>query len=200
MAAAAVMLPLVVVAAPADTDGDGLSDQLEMSFQTDVFKSDTDGDGFLDGHEVANGYSPTTAAPVKLTKELVIEVGRNRIARYLGGVKLDEFPISPGKPRTPTPQGEFTVVKKYPRAWSRRFALWMPWWMNFSGPGAPTGLYGIHELPYWPDGRREGASYLGRAVSNGCVRLGIGPAKELYDWTPEGTRVIVRNVKPIAQE
>ena len=39
-------------------------------------------------------------------------------------------------------------------------------------------------------------SHLGKPASHGCVRLGIGPAKELYDWAPIGTRVVV--VKPPA--
>lgn len=42
-----------------DTDGDGLSDYLELyAFKTDVNNPDTDGDGFSDGDEVDNGYDP----------------------------------------------------------------------------------------------------------------------------------------------
>lgn len=67
---------------PADTDGDGLTDQEEAQLGTNpksvdsdndalsdreevkVYKSnplnsDTDGDSYLDGHEVKNNYSPT---------------------------------------------------------------------------------------------------------------------------------------------
>jgi len=33
---------------------------------------------------------------------------------------------------------------------------------------------------------------LGHAVSHGCVRLQIGPAKEVYDWTEVGvTKIFV---------
>lgn len=41
-----------------DTDGDGLSDALEVEAGTDPFNPDTDGDGLLDGDEIANGRDP----------------------------------------------------------------------------------------------------------------------------------------------
>lgn len=189
----------VAHAAPADTDGDGLSDELEIRFGSRVDVADTDGDGFADGHEVENGYSPTSAAPTKLTKQIVIDISAYRLSRYLGGVKLDEHLISPGVARLPTPTGNFTITKKYPKAWSRSAKLWMPWWMNFTGPRAPQGQYGIHELPIWPGGRREGERSLGRPASHGCVRLGIGPAKMLYDWTPEGTKVVIRKSEKVVK-
>ena len=185
-------------AAPVDTDTDGLIDDLEVAFQTDPARPDTDGDGFSDGLEVEQGYSPVSALPVKLTKQIVIDIGTYRLSRYLGGVKLDEHLISPGLPKLPTPIGQFTVSKKHPKAWSRSGKLWMPWWLNFTGPRAPAGMYAIHELPVWPDGRREGERSLGRPASHGCVRLGIGPAKMLYDWTPEGTPVVIRASKAVA--
>lgn len=42
-----------------DTDDDGLTDRDEVNvFKTDPNEPDTDGDGFLDGEEVRNGYDP----------------------------------------------------------------------------------------------------------------------------------------------
>jgi len=41
-----------------DTDNDGLMDDLEAVYYTDVSVSDTDLDGYLDGEEVRHGYSP----------------------------------------------------------------------------------------------------------------------------------------------
>lgn len=41
-----------------DSDGDGLSDEQEISIRTNPFNPDTDGDGFLDGIEVARGFNP----------------------------------------------------------------------------------------------------------------------------------------------
>lgn len=46
------------VFADTDTDGDGLSDNLEQLYYTNPNNADTDGDGYLDGVEVELGYSP----------------------------------------------------------------------------------------------------------------------------------------------
>ncbi len=42
-----------------DTDGDGLSDKVELErLGTDPNNIDSDGDGYSDGSEVINGYNP----------------------------------------------------------------------------------------------------------------------------------------------
>ena len=51
--------------------------------------------------------------------------------------------------------------------------------------------YGLHELPEWPGGKKEGEDHLGTPVSGGCIRLGVGAAKELYEWADVGTEVII---------
>jgi len=48
-----------------DSDNDGLSDQDEKNYMTDLNNPDTDGDGFLDGAEVKSGYNPN--GPGKLS-------------------------------------------------------------------------------------------------------------------------------------
>ncbi len=181
------LLPGLVRAAESDTDGDGLTDVLEQSFASDPTVADTDGDGFKDGLEVTSGYSPTSAEPTKLAKMIKISLAKQELAYYLNEVELGRFPVSTGKKGSPTPTGEFKVYSKHPRAWSNRAKLWMPNWMAFY----PTGLYGIHELPEWPGGKKEGENHLGTPASGGCVRLGVGPAKLLYDWAPVGTKVII---------
>jgi len=46
-----------------DSDNDGLMDWQETTWQTDPCRADTDGDGYVDGEEVASGYSPLQPAP-----------------------------------------------------------------------------------------------------------------------------------------
>jgi vancomycin resistance protein YoaR len=97
------------------------------------------------------------------------------------------YPISSGKGSTPTPLGTRYVEDKSPDKWSYPYGLWMPWW-NGIGEG-----YGIHELPVWPSGYQEGADHLGDPVSDGCIRLGVGPAETIYDWAAIGTPVYIHN-------
>lgn len=106
---------------------------------------------------------------------------------FENGKLLDAYLISTGKPGMPTPQGTFHIANKTPRAWSRRYGLFMPYWNAL----VPSGDFGIHELPEWPGGYKEGQAHLGTPVSHGCVRLGVGPAQRVYEWAPIGTPVIV---------
>ncbi len=46
-----------------DSDQDGLSDDEEKAYGTDVNNRDTDGDGYTDGVEVKSGYDPLKPAP-----------------------------------------------------------------------------------------------------------------------------------------
>ena len=179
-------LTQVVHAEELDSDHDGLPDRVEQIIGTDLNDSDTDRDGYLDGQEFFQGYTPTSTLPTRLQKTIQIHLDRSQLEERINNIAIKSYPISPGLPRTPTPIGTFRVLQKTPRAWSAAAGLWMPWWMHFSGRG-----HGIHELPEWPGGKKEGANHLGHAASHGCVRLGIGPAKELYDWTPIGTPVII---------
>lgn len=169
-----------------DTDGDGLNDELEIRFKSSLMSKDTDNDGFDDKYEVDNEFDPNDPLPNKLPKKLVISLKNQRLSYYLGDVKLGEFIISTGRNNT-TPKGEFKIGKKHPRAWSRLAGLWMPYWMPFIGQ-----MYGIHELPEWPNGYKEGKNHLGTPVSHGCVRLGVGDAEFLYNWVPEGTKLIIQ--------
>jgi lipoprotein-anchoring transpeptidase ErfK/SrfK len=103
------------------------------------------------------------------------------------GNLLDSFLISSGKKGMETPKGEYAIRNKTPRAWSKVYGLYMPYWMAL----APDGKFGIHELPEWPGGYKEGANHLGIPVSHGCVRLGIGPAKRVFEWADINTPVVV---------
>ncbi len=145
---------------------------------------DTDGDGYGDGVEIDAAYSPTSTGPLRLKKSIQIHLGTQTLDKRVAGVTIASFPISSGIKSMPTPVGQFKILRKNPRAWSRASKLWMPWWMDFSGRG-----FGMHELPEWPSGKKEGADHLGKPASHGCVRLGVGTAKQLYDWAPIGTTV-----------
>lgn len=168
-----------------DLDNDGLSDRMELNFHTEIDNPDTDGDGFKDGDEIDNGYDPLNNNKAKLDKRIEINTGAQELSYFLGGVRMGKFIVSTGKPGMHTPLGHFKIDGKHPRAWSS-YGLWMPWWMSLQ-----NGYFGIHELPEWPNGAKEGSDHLGKPVSHGCIRLGVGSAEFLYNWAEIGTQVFI---------
>ena len=121
---------------------------------------------------------------IKEGKYIDISISNQVMTLFENGIKINSFLVSTGKYGMPTPLGTFSVKNKRRNIWSV-YGLWMPYSLNFYGP------YFIHELPYWPNGYREGTNHLGMRVSHGCVRLGIGPAEYVYNWSEIGTPVFV---------
>lgn len=170
-----------------DFDRDGLSDAKEVAFGSNPLTADTDGDTYSDGTEIMNAFPPTNPEPKLLVKSILIDLSEQRLYQKLDGVVVATRVISSGKRSTPTPIGTYKILNKSPRAWSGSAKLWMPYWMGFRG-----WTYGIHELPEWPGGKKEGKNHLGIPVSHGCVRVGEDVAEALYEWTPIGTPVTIQ--------
>ncbi len=170
-----------------DTDKDGLIDAQEIQFKTDVNNPDTDGDGYVDGLEIRTAFDPLSANPKRLTKSILIDIKKQELYQQLNGITIRTHTVSTGKASMPTPKGNFTIANKFPRPWSKMYGLWMPYWLGISGTRA-----GIHELPEWPGGYKEGANHLGTPVSHGCIRLGVVAAKIVYDWTDVGIKVTIK--------
>jgi len=184
-----VLVPLLFwaaplkAAAPLDSDNDGLPDNLELQFKTDPQNPDSDSDGFKDGAEVDWGYNPLASSTVKLPQRIEVDLKNQRLTYFVNNIKWREFKVSTGKKSMPTPKGTFKIKNKIVKAWSKEYKLWMPYWMGV------VGGVGIHELPIWPNGYREGENHLGTPVSHGCIRLGIGAAPYIFDRVAVGTEV-----------
>lgn len=118
-------------------------------------------------------------------KYIDIDLPHQQMYLFDGANLVVQYTISSGKWSTPTPVGTRYVINKDPRAWSSPYGLYMPWWQGIGGG------YGIHELPEWPGGAKEGESHLGIPVSHGCIRLGVGPAQTVYNFTDIGTPVYI---------
>jgi len=128
-----------------------------------------------------------THPKIMIGKYIDINLTSQILTIFLDGKLLDSYMVSTGKRGMETPKGEFQTHNKSPRAWSKAYGLFMPYWMAV----APDGKFGIHELPEWPGGYKEGANHLGTPVSHGCIRLGVGPAQRVYDWADIGTKVVI---------
>ncbi len=129
---------------------------------------------------------PDSTAGLYSGKYIQVSLKTQTLYQYEGENLIAQYTISSGAASTPTPKGTFTVNSKHPRAWSNSAKLWMPYWMAFIG-----STYGLHELPEWPNGYKEGQNHLGIPVSHGCIRLGVGDAKKIYEWIEVGTPIVI---------
>ncbi|PIQ80424.1 MAG: hypothetical protein COV79_00490 [Parcubacteria group bacterium CG11_big_fil_rev_8_21_14_0_20_41_14] len=120
-------------------------------------------------------------------KTIIIDLSDQSFSYYENGFRISTFKTSTGRYGYKTPIGEHKILNKSKLAYSKTYGLYMPFWMAFTSRG-----HGIHELPYWPSGYREGEDHLGTAVSHGCVRLGVGSAEEVFNWADIGTKIIVQ--------
>lgn len=123
---------------------------------------------------------------IKDGKYIDIDLSSQALFLFQGGEELGAYKVSTGLRGMDTPIGKFKVIARSRRPWSAKYKLFMPWFIQFTYEG-----HGIHELPEWPGGYKEGENHLGIPVSHGCVRLGIGPAKVVYDFAEPGTAIIV---------
>ncbi|MFZ2835245.1 MAG: L,D-transpeptidase, partial [Candidatus Moraniibacteriota bacterium] len=128
-----------------------------------------------------------TRAKISIGKYIDVNLGTQIMSTFEDGRLLNVNLISSGKRGMDTPIGDHKIYNKSPRAYSKAYGLYMPYWMAI----VPDGKFGIHELPEWPGGYKEGTNHLGIPVSHGCVRLGVGAAQTVYDWAEIGTPVII---------
>jgi len=120
-------------------------------------------------------------------KYLEVNLSDQKLYAFDGTNSAGAYTVSTGKWSTPTPTGTRYIESKSDRAYSSKYDLYMPFWNSIGGG------YGIHELPEWASGYKEGTSHLGTPVSHGCIRLGIGSAEFIYNWAPIGTPVYIHN-------
>jgi len=88
-----------------DEDNDGVSNALEVSFGTDIFKKDTDGDGYDDKKEILNGHNPKGTGVINIDKDIVkrlsgfivLQVESNGEAWYINTDDLKRYYL--GRPK-----------------------------------------------------------------------------------------------------
>jgi peptidoglycan hydrolase-like protein with peptidoglycan-binding domain len=117
----------------------------------------------------------------KITIE--IDVVKHSLTVFSDGQQIKKFPVCVGKSSTPTPLGEWKVVRKSLNTGG-------PFGSRFMGLNVPWGTYGIHgtNQPY----------SIGRSLSHGCIRMKNKDVEALYPLIPVGTTVkIVANGKII---
>ena len=101
----------------------------------------------------------------------------DRKLHYFSGQRAPKaYPIAVGKPETPTPLGTYHIIDKIVNPDGILGTRWM-------GLDIPNGPYGIHGTSL-PDS-------IGKAISNGCIRMYNHNAEELFSLVLIGTTVII---------
>lgn len=148
--------------------------------------------------KVTLAVDTTDPGRVAFSKDFEVEVGKasgkyldanltkQKMCLVIGYEVSTCLTISSGKNDTPTPIGNYSIYQKLRQNISPIVIL--NWWQRFAAGG-----YGIHEIPMLPDGTSVGARSLGTKASHGCLRLGIGDAEYVYNWTEIGTKIFVHN-------
>lgn len=118
--------------------------------------------------------------------ERYVEVDLTKQTTYLweNGYNYATYRISSGLPGTPTPEGEFEILKKLEtHVYDGRPVYFYPntkWNLRFKG-GAPGFNYYFHTA-YWHNN-------FGNPMSHGCVNMREEEAAVLYEWADLGTPV-----------
>ncbi len=107
---------------------------------------------------------------------VIIDTTRCRLTVLSNGRPLKTYPVALGKYETPTPLGNFRIVRKAMH-WGSGFGSR---WLELN---VPWGLYGIHGTNKpWA---------IGSYASQGCIRMHNRDVEELYPLVPVGTPVII---------
>jgi lipoprotein-anchoring transpeptidase ErfK/SrfK len=130
------------------------------------------------------------AATPQTDKHILIDRSDQMLYAYEGKELFMEEPISTGLELTPTPRGTFTVYRKTPTRYMQGPIPGISD-QEYDLPGVPWNLYftlegGAIHGAYWHD-------HFGEPWSHGCVNMPPPKAKELYEWAPIGTKVVVRD-------
>lgn len=134
--------------------------------------------------EYEKGVTATT------TRHIIVDRSEQKLYAYAGDELVFWYPVSTGLSITPTPRGEFMVYRKMP---SRYMQGPLPGIsaQYYDLPGVPWALYftkegGTIHGAYWHDS-------FGKVWSHGCVNLSPEAARAVYNFTPVGARVLVRD-------
>lgn len=109
---------------------------------------------------------------VRVTYSITINVAARTLTLYKNGSWFKSFPVAVGKSSTPTPRGTFTIINKAYNPGGPFGARWL---------GLSRRGYGIHGT--------NNPSSIGKAVSNGCIRMHNKDVIELYNLVPVATVV-----------
>jgi hypothetical protein len=124
----------------------------------------------------------------KVQTKLLVDLSERRVFFYRNGRLVLHAPVAIGTRATPTPRGRYYVnqrlVPSNPRGPYGPGAIGISAFSNVLtgwAQGGPVAIHGTNEP--W---------LIGRAVSNGCIRVRNDVLRRLFRAVPAGTPVIIR--------
>jgi len=114
--------------------------------------------------------------PVEAGTHLLVNTVYRQLHHYQGERIIQTYPVAVGKPATPTPTGKYQIISKLMNPGGVLGTRWL-------GLNIPGGNYGIHGTNN-PDS-------IGKAVSNGCIRMYNHHIENLFPHVQIGTPVVI---------
>lgn len=148
-------------------------------------------DAFVSIVEAAEPQELSNTIVASSSKRIVVDRSEQTLSAYDGDELIKTYTISTGLELTPTPRGTFSVFYKTPTRYMQGPLPWLLDQQYYDLPGVPWNLYfteqgAVIHGAYWHDS-------FGKPYSHGCVNVAPDEARELYEWTPLGTPVIVQD-------
>ena len=151
--------------------------------------------GYVNKNYVGNSTNNNTNIVVNkgqnkgliLSRLVIVNTYYNKIYLYQNGKLIWSRSVASGKPSTPSPVGQFTIVNKivnpyYSKGNIKGGSPSNPLGVRWLGIG---GAYGLHG--------NNNESSIGKKISNGCIRLHNYDIVDLYNRVSVGDKVIISN-------
>lgn len=122
-------------------------------------------------------------------REVIISIADRKLALLEDGEIVKVYSVAVGKPSTPSPSGEFTVVNRLTAPTYYHKGQVIP-----AGPANPLGnrWIGLSQKGYGIHGTNQPRS-IGKAASHGCIRMAKADLEELFEILRPGDTVSIRS-------
>jgi hypothetical protein len=135
------------------------------------------------------------APPHDPNKTIVVDLSEQKIDAYQGDTLVYSFLVSTGRddldPPAPTKTGTYRVIERKPSVYMQGPQKKIGILDTYDEEGVPYNLLISYDGTYIHGAQWHNS--FGKQHSHGCINLHPKDAKTLYNWTPVGTKVVVRD-------
>ena len=137
----------------------------------------------------ANGWvRASDVSRYEVPFRVVVQRCSKRVTVFRNGIEVWSRPSAVGKPSTPTPLGSFYVDFVAPMRYGGAYGPYLISIAGFSDVLQQFGKNGIGQIAIHGTNK---PSSVGKAASNGCMRLLNADLVELVELLPEGSPVLI---------